>query len=329
VARLVLAAEDPLRLALAQMGKMSSRTEEQESVRIRAEELLADIGFVCRADDPAYVFWSEKKGRGIFLTASPIDLAPILSEELFEQSISVILTSATLSTDGSFHYIRSRLGIRESDELILGSEFDLSSQTALYIPMIPEPRAEGYLQKACEEIRKVLEISRGRAFLLFTSLLQMERCFDRLAPQLPYPLLKQGDLPKNLLLQNFRNTPSAVLFATASFWQGVDVQGEALSCVIIDKLPFAVPTDPVIAARLQYLKNQGKNAFEEYSIPQAVILLKQGLGRLIRSKQDRGILSILDSRILTRSYGAHFLRSLPNSKIIDNIAQLSNFFDAN
>ncbi|MBI3941127.1 MAG: ATP-dependent DNA helicase [Acidobacteria bacterium] len=326
--KLLAAVEAPLQLLIAKMGKMTRRTEEQEALGSRAGELLSDLVFICRGEDPAYVYWSDRKGRGIFLNASPIDLAPILSRELFDQPISVILTSATLSTDGSFRYVRDRLGIREAEELVLGSEFDLSSQSVLYIPDLPEPREQGYLQRACAEIQKVLEVSRGRAFLLFTSFSQMEKCYQQLAPALPFPLFKQGDLPKNLLLEKFRNTSSAVLFATASFWQGVDVQGEALSCVIIDKLPFAVPTDPVVAARLHYLKTQGKNAFEEYSVPQAIIQLKQGLGRLIRSRQDRGILSILDSRILTRTYGKHFLRSLPKCPIIDNIKALSNFFEA-
>ncbi|MBI2822343.1 MAG: ATP-dependent DNA helicase, partial [Acidobacteria bacterium] len=321
------ALEDRLQLLIAQMGTMRSCSEEQEGLRLRAEELLSDLHFVGRAEDPAYVYWVERKGRGIFLNASPIDLAPILSEALFDQPVTAILTSATLSTDGSFRYICQRLGIRQSEGLILESEFDLSSQSRMYIPMLPEPRQPDYLESACAEISKLLQISRGRAFLLFTSFAQMERCYQRLAPELKFPLFKQGELPKNLLLERFRVTPSAVLFATTSFWQGVDVQGEALSCVIIDKLPFAVPTDPVVAARLQYLESQGRNSFEEYSIPQAVILLKQGLGRLIRSRRDRGILSILDSRILTRSYGKHFLRSLPKCPIIDNIDDLSNFFE--
>ncbi|HEY3130525.1 MAG TPA: ATP-dependent DNA helicase [Acidobacteriota bacterium] len=321
-------AADSMLLLISQLGKMASRSDEQESLRIRAEELLADFQFIASAQDTAYVYWSEKRGRGVFLNASPIDLAPILSQAIFDQPISVILTSATLTADNSFHYIRSRLGIREANELTLDSEFDLSSQSILYIPMLPDPRQHQYLESACAEIERLLEISRGRAFLLFTSFVQMERCYQRLAPQSPFPIFKQGDLPKNLLLDRFRNTASAVLFATASFWQGVDVQGEALSCVVIDKLPFSVPSDPVVAARMQFLERQGKNAFEEYSIPQAVILLKQGLGRLIRSKQDRGILSILDSRILTKSYGKHFLKSLPSCPITDNIEGLSNFFDS-
>ncbi|MBI4455632.1 MAG: ATP-dependent DNA helicase [Acidobacteria bacterium] len=325
--RRVDALEESMQLLISQIGKMRLRTEEQEALRIRAEELSSDLRFICSIQDPAYVYWAETKGRGIFVNASPINLAPILSETIFDQPISAILTSATLSTDGSFHYIRTRLGVSQAEELILESEFDLTSQSMMYIPMLPDPREHHYLERACAEIQQLLEISHGRAFLLFTSFAQMEKCYQRLAPELQFPVFKQGELPKSLLLERFRTTPSAVLFATTSFWQGVDVQGEALSCVIIDKLPFAVPTDPVVAARLQYLERQGKNAFEEYSVPQAIILLKQGLGRLIRSKQDRGILSILDSRILTKSYGSHFLKSLPKCPIIDNIQELSNFFD--
>ncbi|HEV8131823.1 MAG TPA: ATP-dependent DNA helicase [Acidobacteriota bacterium] len=322
------AVEQSLQLLISQMGKRASRTEEQESLKTRAEELLDDFHFICSVTDPSYVYWIEKRSRAVVLNASPIDLAPILAQLLFDQPISVILTSATLTTDNSFRYIRNRLGFHQAEELILDSEFDLNSQSMLYIPMLPDPRQHQYLERACAEIERLLEISRGRAFLLFTSFAQMERCYERLLPDLKFPVFKQGDLPKNLLLEKFRSTPSSVLFATTSFWQGVDVQGDALSCVVIDKLPFAVPTDPIVAARMQYLQSQGRNAFEEYSVPQAIILLKQGLGRLIRSRQDRGILSILDSRILTKSYGRQFLESLPKCPITDNIEGLSNFFNS-
>ncbi|HEY2930358.1 MAG TPA: ATP-dependent DNA helicase [Acidobacteriota bacterium] len=325
--RLAAAVDELLQLFISMAGKLGSRDDEQDALLDRAQELRSDFSFISSAADPAYVYWIDKRHRGVFLNASPIDLAPILTECLFSKTHSVILTSATLTAGGSFRYLRERLGITQSEELVLESEYDLNAQAVLYIPPLPDPRQVQFVETACEAIEQLLEISEGRAFLLFTSFAQMEKCYDRLAPLLRFPLLKQGDFPKKVLLERFRQTPSSVLFATASFWQGVDVQGDALSCVVIDKLPFAVPTDPIVSARYRLLEQQGRNAFEEYSVPQAVILLKQGLGRLIRSKQDRGILSILDNRILTKSYGRHFLESLPKCPLTDNIENLRNFFD--
>jgi len=253
-------------------------------------------------------------------------VSSILADRLFGEVNTVVLTSATLSTGGTFDFIRSRLGLRECRELIVDSHFDFKEQAVFYVPMdIPEPREEGWAACACDEIERILEASRGCAFVLFTSISQMETIYGVLRSRLPYPLFMQGEGSKSGLLEKFRSTPHAVLFATSSFWQGVDVQGEQLSCVIIDKLPFSVPSDPLVAARIRHLNESGSNAFYEYQIPEAIILLKQGLGRLIRNRADRGILALLDKRIATRSYGKYFLRSLPPAPVTRNIADLRNF----
>jgi ATP-dependent DNA helicase DinG len=213
-----------------------------------------------------------------------------------------------------------------AEELMVPSHFDYASQTIFYIPRnIPEPREEGWARHACHEIENILEASRGRAFVLFTSYSQMEQVYEMLKNRLAFPILIQGEKSKAGLLETFRNTPNAVLFATSSFWQGVDVQGEQLSCVIIDKLPFSVPSDPVVAARIAHVNESGGNAFYDYQIPTATILLKQGLGRLIRSKTDRGILALLDKRILTKRYGRMFLQSLPPAPLTHDSTQICNF----
>jgi ATP-dependent DNA helicase DinG len=272
------------------------------------------------------VYWFDVRGRGVFLWASPIRVSSILADRLFAKVDAAILTSATLSTGGDFNFIRARLGLPECEGLILESHFDFARQAIFYVPKaIPEPKESGWAEHACVELERILEASAGRAFLLFTSYAQMEMIYHALLPRLPYPMLLQGEKSKSGLLEEFRNTPNAVLFATSSFWQGVDVQGDQLSCVVIDKLPFSVPSDPIVAARIRHLNETGGNAFYEYQIPEAIILLKQGLGRLIRSRSDRGILSLLDKRIISKSYGRIFLNSLPPAPLTHDPADLRNF----
>ena len=238
------------------------------------------------------------------MQATPIAVSDILRNTLFEHLESAVLTSATLAVSGGFEYIRNRLGIQHARELVVPSHFDYASQALLYIPPdLPDPRDPRFVEKASQRVRQLLEITRGRAFCLFTSYALMNQLYERLLGELEFPMLLQGSAPKNALLDEFRMTPNAVLFATSSFWQGVDVQGEQLSCVIIDKLPFAVPNDPVVAARIKAIDEDGGNAFFEYQVPSAVISLKQGFGRLIRSLHDRGLLCLLDNRILSKRYG--------------------------
>jgi ATP-dependent DNA helicase DinG len=292
----------------------------------RALALTAELAFVLKAEDDGHVYFVETRGRGVFLRAMPIDVSERLKELLFDRVRAAVLTSATLAVDGGFAYLKDRLGIEATDELLLPSPFDFGEQAVLYVPTgMPEPMAPGFVDHAAEEIVRLLGLSRGRAFVLFTSYANMHKVAERIAGQIDYPILIQGEAPKAVLLEMFRETPHAVLLATASFWQGVDVAGEQLSCVIIDKLPFASPGDPVVAARIERLRNRGGNPFGEYQVPVAVLMLKQGLGRLIRTASDRGILAVLDSRLVRRHYGRRFLESLPPARLVHDLAEVERF----
>lgn len=293
----------------------------------RAEALRFELEYIVNGDNEHYVYWYERRGRGLFLQATPIDVSAILAERLFKESNALILTSATLTSAGSFEFIRKRLGTGSARELNIESHFDYASQALLYLPAkMPDPRSPQFSDAAAEEIVQILKLTEGRAFVLFTSTFQMKEVYDKVQPRIPFPTLMQGQASKAGLLNKFRKTPGAVLFAVASFWQGVDIQGEALSCVIIDKIPFSVPTDPVVAARHNYIDAQGGNSFIDYSVPQAIITLKQGLGRLIRSREDRGVLSILDPRLRTKSYGRLFFESLPPCPVTTRREDISLVF---
>lgn len=288
----------------------------------RAESLRFDLEFIVTGGDASFVYWYEKRGRGVFLHATPIDVSGILEERLFSKVEAAVLTSATLSTGGGFEFIRSRLGIREAREVLVDSHFDFRQQAVLYLPArMPDPRSSDYLSASVEQIVLILEATQGRAFVLFTNASSMRETYELVRRRVEFPAFIQGQASKTGLLDRFRRTEGAVLFATASFWQGVDVQGEALSCVIIAKLPFAVPSDPVVAARQRYIEGQGRNSFYEYSVPEAIITLKQGLGRLIRSSTDKGVLSILDPRLKTKPYGRVFLQSLPPCHVTSKLEE--------
>jgi ATP-dependent DNA helicase DinG len=302
---------------------------EMEATLRRVEQILFDLEFIVGADDELFVYWAERRGRGVFLQATPIDASGILNDRLFSHVETVVLTSATLTSAGSFDFMRSRLGVERAEELIAGSNYDYHEQSLLYLPPnMPDPRDAGFQQAAAGEIVKILNASRGRAFVLCTSYSQMQALREMVEFKIDFPILMQGEGSRSGILDKFRSTPNAVLFATSSFWQGVDVRGEALSCVIIDKLPFAVPSDPVIGARQRYIDNHGGNSFNSYSVPAAIITLKQGLGRLIRSATDRGVLSILDPRIVTKGYGQQFRKSLPPSRVTRKIEDVESFFSA-
>ncbi len=301
----------------------------QRDRAINARESLKGRGF-SRADSAFLeVGASAPAGRrtNVFLQATPIEVGPILRECLWSKIETAVLTSATLAVGGGFEYIRQRLGLDHARESVVPSHFDYESQAILYVPPdLPDPRTPQFVAQASERVRRLLEITRGRAFVLFTSYAQMNEIYERLLGVLNFPILKQGDAPKSALLEEFRITPHSVLFGTSSFWQGVDVQGEQLSCVIIDRLPFAVPSDPVVAARVKAIDAAGGNAFYEYQVPSAVITLKQGFGRLIRSLHDRGLLALLDNRILKKQYGRVFVESLPNYTRTTDLRKVEEFF---
>jgi len=333
----------------AELEQLSQKPEEVFTLTRRAQQLQVQLRFVMENEDPNTVFWIERRslrgapgatarqkasqekrtgGRNnVFLQATPIEVGQILRECLWSRLETSVLTSATLAVGGGFEYIRQRLGIDHARELIVPSHFDYQTQAILYVPPnLPDPRTPQFTSEAADVVRRLLEITRGRAFVLFTSYAQMNDIYDRLLGLLDFPMLKQGDAPKSALLEEFRLTPNAVLFGTSSFWQGVDVQGEQLSCVIIDRLPFAVPSDPIVAARVKAIDAGGGNAFFEYQVPNAVITLKQGFGRLIRSLHDRGLLALLDNRILKKQYGRVFIESLPSYSRTTDLKKVENFF---
>jgi len=346
-----IALQQSLRRLSSELQNLPSKSEEVFTFCRRAQELQVQLGFLMESEDRNTVFWIERRGRGfsprrhrdtentketrggmagrqnVYLQATPIDVAPILQRTLFEPLETAVLTSATLAVGGGFEYIRRRLGLEHVREVVLPSHFDYQKQALFYVPPdLPDPRTPQFAAKASDRIRKILEITRGRAFVLFTSYAQMNEIYQRLLGELEFPMLLQGDAPKSALLEEFRLTPHAVLFATSSFWQGVDVQGQQLSCVIIDRLPFAVPSDPVVAARVKAIDAEGGNAFFQYQVPAAVITLKQGFGRLIRSLHDRGLLTLLDNRILKKAYGRTFVESLPAYRRTTDIREVESFF---
>jgi ATP-dependent DNA helicase DinG len=310
--------------------------DEAPGLRKRVTNLRTELEFLLESNSGNMVYWLErrvsatlqKQSRTTFLQATPIDVSSLLDAQLFQNFPTVVLTSATLTVQGGFEHIRKRLGLEDARELIVPSHFKYERQALLYLPPeMPDPRAPEFQSAAAECIRRILGITKGRAFCLFTSYSQMRDLYERLLPVLEYPILLHGSAPRNVLLEQFRDTPNAVLFGTSSFWQGVDVQGEQLSCVIIDKLPFAVPNDPVVAARMKFIEDSGGKPFFEYQVPSAVIALKQGFGRLIRSLEDRGVLVLLDPRIRQKRYGQAFLESLPPYKVTTSITDVELFFE--
>jgi ATP-dependent DNA helicase DinG len=298
------------------------------SIAQRAAAIRADLDTVRAAADGRYVHFIERRGRGIALRAAPVEVADIVRDSVLSGRHATVLTSATLTVDGGFDYVCGRLGVTDSETLRLASEFDFRTQAILYLPPgMPDPRTDGFNASAAWAIGEILDRTEGRAFVLFTSYAAMRDVHARLARRVRWPLLVQGTAPRPALLRDFRATPHAVLLATSSFWQGVDVAGEALSCVIVDRLPFASPGDPVVAARIAAIGARGGDAFNEYQVPVAALTLLQGLGRLIRSRADRGVLAILDPRLTQKPYGRRFLASLPPAPITTDLRDIDRFFD--
>jgi len=314
--------------AIDEVRKPSVHRGDNEAIETRAQALTDALATVLRRDTPGYVYGMETRGRGnVILTAAPIEVGPLLQESLFARLHACVLTSATLSVGGSFDFFSKRLGLADVHELIVESPFDHARQAVLYLPKrMPEPREPSFFTRAMEEIEALLGITSGRAFLLFTSHAALSRAREHLGLLDRFPLFVQGEGSKSALLQAFKTTSRAVLLGTNSFWHGVDVPGEALSLVVIDKLPFDVPSDPLVAARIDRIRENEGNPFAEYQTPMAVLDLKQGLGRLLRSRGDRGILAVLDPRLTTKGYGKTFLASLPPYPIVRDREAAAAFF---
>jgi ATP-dependent DNA helicase DinG len=282
------------------------------SIARRARALRDDLATIAEQRDTSHVYWGEARATGTTLTASPIEIAALVRRHVVNAGPTPIFTSATLATSGGdFSYARARLGLDDADELVVASPFDYARQALLYVPRdLPDVHDDAFADAAALRVRELLAITNGRAFLLFTSHRALRDAAARLA-DLPYPRLVQGDAPRATLVERFRATPSAVLLGTASFWEGVDVPGDALSLVVIDKLPFAPHTDPLVAARLAARAAAGADPFEAVQLPSAALALKQGFGRLIRRRDDRGVVAILDHRVVTKRYGRVFVETLP------------------
>jgi ATP-dependent DNA helicase DinG len=292
---------------------------ELASLQRRSAELAHELSAVTQASSKDHVYWAETRGRGVFLRSAPIDVAQELKERLYPAVDTVVFTSATLRASGGFQFFNERLGLLDEGgepplaltELYVPSSFRYEEQAALYVPThLPEPNAPSFVEAVADEVVRLSALTQGRAFVLFTSLRNMELAHGLAHERLGCQVLLQGMAPKAALLERFQREPS-VLFAAHSFWEGVDVPGEALSLVIMDKLPFGSPGDPLTAARIDRLRAKGQDPFSSYQVPEAAIRLRQGFGRLIRSRQDLGLVAILDRRISTKGYGRAFLRSLP------------------
>ena len=322
-----LALDGAIGSLVSTLDPLAETSPEIDSLVRRARQARFDLDFIANQSERNYVYWLEKRGKGMFLRASPVDVSELLREKLFDKVESCILTSATMSSSGSFNFVRERLGLdtAKTSSFTAPSSFDYESQAILYLPKaMPDPRSAEFTQLAAGEIIKIIDVTKGHAFVLCTSNQSMTALYELVSSRVNYPCFVQGSMSKAGLLERFRETANAVLFATASFWQGVDVQGDQLSCVIIDKLPFAVPSDPVVAARSRFIDENGGRSFFDYSVPQAVISLKQGIGRLIRSRTDRGVIAILDPRLKTKGYGRDFLQSLPRMRITHDISDLDS-----
>ncbi|MFI4970192.1 MAG: ATP-dependent DNA helicase, partial [Lysobacterales bacterium] len=307
----------------------AERSRGLASVGERAAQQLTRLIHLTDSAARDAVHWYELSAHGFAFHATPLDLAPSLRELRAQSHAAWIFTSATLSVGRQFTHFARQLGLDDPVELCLDSPFDYAQQALAYLPPgLPDPAAADYVDRVIDAVIPVLEASRGRAFLLFTSHRALRRAAEILPARVGFPLFVQGSAPRNRLLEAFRASGNGVLLGAATFWEGVDVAGEALSVVVIDKLPFAAPDDPVLVARLDALREAGANPFTEWQVPNAVIALKQGAGRLIRDVHDRGVLVLCDPRLCTRGYGKLFLASLPPLPCTRAFADVERFFSA-
>jgi ATP-dependent DNA helicase DinG len=326
--------QDLVEMVRALGAALSGQDEELSLLERRCLSLNADLGLFSASHDPAptsegrgngagLVHWAEARAGHLFLYASPIDVASILQDRLYDKIGPIVFTSATLAVGGQLEYFERRIGLKDDtgplfplEDAVLESPFDYQTNAALYLPQaMPDPQDPSFPEAVADELRELLPITAGRAFVLFTSLRNMRAVHALLEEELPWQVLLQGDQPKQQLLKRFREKPS-VLFASQSFWEGVDVPGDALSMVVIDKLPFASPSEPLVAARIDKLRSAGEDAFYGYQVPQAALALKQGFGRLIRTSTDRGIVAVLDARMTRKGYGRLFVETLPHCQML-------------
>lgn len=320
--------------ALKKRPQNDAEAERRRDLSMRA--ILAHQATIERAQQPtdtaiAWVERGENDAR-YQVNSAPFDVADFLQAALFERTTSVVLTSATIANGpsiegGAFDFLKRSLGVTEAQEFIAPSPFDYPSQARLYVaPPVLNPKAADFPRRAAPLVEECLDRSRGRAFVLFTSYARLREVYALVRERVPFPIRLQGELPRTHLLDWFRSTPNAVLFATGTFWEGIDVVGEQLSCVIIDRLPFPSPGDPLVQARIESLEARGQSGFDHYMIPSAIVRLKQGFGRLIRSKSDRGLVALLDGRAASSRYGAIILNALPPATRITHLDELTEFF---
>jgi len=316
-------------LALAESLKAPARENDQLATLLaRVSEAAGTMLFLAEGSNREYVYQAERQGRRLTLSAFPIKVSRQLSEWLLSTGRTLIFTSATLSAGGDFSYFKERLGLwPEIKGLTIESPFDYQNRTLTYLPLtLPLPSAPNFPEAASAEIEKLLDLSRGRALVLFTSHRNMNFVAEQLRPRSKWPLLRQGEMGRAAILEEFKRQTSSVLLATHSFWQGVDVPGESLSAVIIEKLPFPRPDRPLIRARSRLLEEEGRDPFMEYYLPEAALTLKQGLGRLMRQSLDQGLLAVLDVRLSKKGYGKKLLRTLPPGQQTSDLAEVADFF---
>lgn len=317
---------NPERLHLPHLGVQSKSRFYKENVLAQTENLRDRLTYFLSGDDER-VHWADLNFNSLYyeLHSAPVVIADLLTSHLWPHR-TAILTSATLTINGSCEYLAGQLGLKDYNQAIYPSPFDFYNQGALYIPPdLPEPNTHEFIPAILPVIQDILQVTQGRAFVLFASWSNMRQVAEQLFPSLPFPCYKQGDLPKARLVEWFTQTPQAVLLATATFWEGIDIQGEQLSCVIIDRIPFAVPDDPMVAATVSRYKQEGRNWFQDYMLPEAIMRLQQGVGRLIRSHSDRGLVVLLDSRVYRKSYGSKILKALPDFQQIQALEEAIDF----
>ena len=312
---------ESLSLLDSELGALDPLPDGARILAHRFFKIGEELASLLAAEGEDYIFWGETRGNGVFLNASSMDVSPLLKNALYGHCTTVF-TSATLASADDFSFFCGRLGLDDAKTLALSSPFDYEKQAVIYLPKMPDPNSPQFSEALAAEAERVIKLVKGRTLFLFTSFKGMYEIRKRLENKLPYTILMQGEGPRHQLLERFREEVDSILFATSSFWQGVDVKGESLSCVIIDRLPFASPGDPITAARIDMIKKKGGKPFMEYQVPEAVLALRQGIGRLIRHRNDRGIMMIADPRITGKGYGKAFLAALPKAPVVHSFPML-------